>query len=198
MRQLLSGNEGTIEKSMGNFLQTASIIGPQICLLCEMMIYAILYKSNRCHNDQMKGSLSNRNIRERYRKNTITLSGQMLSFFAKIVLYILAFILLRFRKAFNMDNLAFNHCVNIVFRSLIALSLIVASPELRREYFGHRVKAFSNEKVQTPTDEEFELKTITEVSNAIQCNENSQHNHSGSSNISTKRNDDLRHLVQKQ
>ena len=103
----------------------------------------------------------------------------MLSFFAKIVLYILAFILLRFRKAFNMDNLAFNHCVNIVFRSLIASSLIVASPELRKEYFGHRVKgtpvkAFSNENVQTPTDEEFELKTITGVSNAIQCNENSQ------------------------
>ena len=180
MRRLLSGNEGTIETSMGNILQTATLIAPQICLLIEMMIYAILYKSNRCHNDQLKGSLSNLHIRERHRKNTITLSGQMLSCFAKIVLYILAFILLRFRKAFNMDNLAFNHCVNIVFRSLIASSLIVASPELRREYFGHRVKdervkAFSNEKVQTPTDEEFELKTITVgVSNAIQCNENSQ------------------------
>ena len=184
MRRLLSGNEGTIETSMGNFLQTASLIGPQICLLCEMMIYAILYKSNRCHNDQMKGSLSKGSIRERYRKNTITLSGQMLSFFTKIVLYILAFILLKFRKAFNMDDLAFNHCVNIVFRSLIASSLIVASPELRREYFGHRVKAFSNEKFQTPTDEEFELKTITGVSNTSQCNENSQHNRS--SNISTK------------
>ena len=85
----------------------------------------------------------------------------MLSFFAKIVLYILAFILLRFQEALNMDNLAFNHCVNIVFRSLIASSLIVASPELRREYFGHRIKEFSNSKVQTPTDEEFELKTIT-------------------------------------
>ena len=174
MRIFLSGNEGTIETSMGNFLQTASLIGPQIFLLSEMMIYAILYKTNKCHNDQMKDSLSSTSIRDRYRKNTITLCGQMLSFFAKIILYILAFILLRFRKAFNMDDLAFNHCVNIVFRSLIASSLIVASPELRREYFGHRVKAFSNGKVQTPTDEEFELKTITGVSNAFQCNENSQ------------------------
>ena len=174
MRIFLSGKEGTIETSMGNFLQTASIIGPQICLLSEMMIYAILYKTNKCHNDQMKDSLSSTSIRDRYRKNTITLSGQMLSFFAKIVLYILAFILLRFRKAFNMDDLAFNHCVNIVFRSLIAVSLIVASPELRREYFGHRVKAFSRVKSQTPSVEELELKTVTGVYDTFQCNENSQ------------------------
>ena len=73
MRQLLLGNEGTIETSMGNFLQTASIIGPQICLLSEMIIYVVLYINNKCHNDQMKGSLSNRQIHDRYRWFMISL-----------------------------------------------------------------------------------------------------------------------------
>ena len=35
-----------------------------------------------------------------------------------------------------MDNSAFNHFVNIIMRSLIAICLILGSPELRREYFG--------------------------------------------------------------
>ena len=63
----------------------------------------------------------------------------MLSFFAKIILYILAFVLIKFRKAFGMDNSTFNQIVNFIMRSLIAISLIVASPEIRRKYFGELV-----------------------------------------------------------
>ena len=35
-----------------------------------------------------------------------------------------------------MDKSTFNHLVNIIMRSLIAICLILGSPELRREYFG--------------------------------------------------------------
>ena len=133
------GNVNTIQFRLGNFLQSASVLGPQILLLSEMIIYITLYKSNKIHNDHMKDTetIGKRSLHARYRKNTITLSGQMLSFFTKIVLYILAFVLLKFRKSLNMDNLSFNHCVNIVMRAFIGISLIVASPELRREYFGN-------------------------------------------------------------
>ena len=56
-----------LKKTVGNSLQSVSLIGPQICLLLEMVIYVTLHKNNTSHNDKMKGSLNSNQLHARYR-----------------------------------------------------------------------------------------------------------------------------------
>ena len=88
----------------------------------------------------------------------------MLSFFTKIFIYILALLLLKSRKALGMDNSTFNHCVNIAIRPLFGISLIMASPEMRRNYAGENdcVKMTGSIKNPSKTPKEDKNSPIVE------------------------------------
>ena len=50
-----------------------------------------------------------------------------------------------------MDNSTFNHCVNIAMRSLFGISLIMASPEMRRNYFGENDCVIMTGSIKNPS-----------------------------------------------
>ena len=57
-----------MKNTTGKVLRISSLVLPVIFLMGEMIIYIILYRENNFHNNQMKDSLSKRNLHARYRQ----------------------------------------------------------------------------------------------------------------------------------
>ena len=57
-----------MKNTIGKVLRISSLVLPVIFLMGEMIIYIILYRENNLHNNQMKDSLSKRNLHARYRQ----------------------------------------------------------------------------------------------------------------------------------
>ena len=114
---------------LGNLLRILTVIIFQLLFVGEIIIYIKLYFTLRKHDEGMKDLISTNDLRQRKRKNIISLSGQVISFFVEFFtsLYVLGII---FNQDFSDASLA--PIVKIVSTSIVSISQLWTSHELRR------------------------------------------------------------------
>ena len=95
----------------------------------EMIIYIKLYFTLWKHDENMKDKISTDDLHQRKRKNIISLSGQVISFFVEFLtsIFILA-------NIFNQDfaDASFTPIVKIISTSIVSISQLWTSHELKR------------------------------------------------------------------
>ena len=105
------------------------ILVHQSIVVGEMIIYIRLYYTLWNHDEGMKNKISFDDLRQRKRKNIISLSGQAISFFVEFFLSIIVI-----ANLFN-QNLVDASLFPIVFitsTSIISISQLWTSHELKR------------------------------------------------------------------
>ena len=95
----------------------------------EILIYMKLYYTLWNHDESIKNKITDDDLRQRKRKNIIGLSGQVVTFFVEFFgsLIIIANI---FNQ--NLINASVAPIINIVVTSIISISQLLTSHELKR------------------------------------------------------------------
>ena len=101
----------------------------QSIVVGEMIIYIRLYYTLRNHDEGMKNKISFDDLRQRKRKNIISLSGQVISFFVEFFISMLVI-----ANIFNQNlvDVSFIPILFITSTSMISISQLWTSHELKR------------------------------------------------------------------
>ena len=118
--------------NLGPFLIQMSILIAQIQILTELGIYIVIFWTLYNANQTPKLGLTKDTINKRNRKNVITLSGQVISFFIETLC---AIIMSSLYSGFELVEPAAVTPMLVIASSIISVSQIVTSPELRQFYF---------------------------------------------------------------
>ena len=114
---------------LGDQLRILTVVIFQLMFVGEIVIYIKLYFTLWKHDEGMKDKITTDDLHQRKRKNIISLSGQVISFFVEFLtsLYILGII-------FNQDlsDASLAPIVKITSTSIVSISQLWTSHELKR------------------------------------------------------------------
>ena len=120
-------NQSQEEKDRGKSLLHASILFGQSFIILEFICYLVLFFSLREQNKSFINIVQEDVLKARTKKNTITLSGQAITFLVEVTFSILLQISVHF--VFGLGALT---VAGLVATGAITASQILSSPELRR------------------------------------------------------------------
>ena len=101
----------------------------QSIFICELVIYMKLCYSLWKHDQGMKDKISENDFRLRKRKNIITLTGQVISFFTEFLTSLLLILVIHNDLMFNASLVPI---VRILSSTVISISQLWTSHELKR------------------------------------------------------------------
>ena len=139
MDHIIKKAKGTSEWTISVSIQftNANLIFLQILIALELVAYLILFWHLKKYN-QNKGKelgLSKEKLYQRKKQNILTFLGQFASFVTEIFVTIIIQIMLVYNGS-NAGN-GLIPAIAITSSAILTITFFVASPELKRFYFGH-------------------------------------------------------------
>ena len=118
--------------SLGKQFHACGMVFIQLFMVAKFIMYIILFKDLYQHNKELQNvnslGLSATTLQNRQRKNVITLSGQCFHFVIEMIICFIIYF------AIQMNFSALN--IRLCLGTLLVAFYFVASPELKRFYFG--------------------------------------------------------------
>ncbi len=125
------------QKENGKHLLHSSILFCQAFVILEFVFYVVLFFSLREKNKSFFKIVQQDVLEKRAKKNTITFTGQAITFIVEVTYIILMQLLIQFGKVGGFFEPGILPCCMMAAMAIITSSQILASPELRRFIQGY-------------------------------------------------------------
>ena len=121
---------------LGRKILTSVLAFGQAMVIVEFVCYLFLFQSLLEHNKSLFKMVQEDILKKRAKKNTITFTGQVITFAIEVLYTILMQVLINFGTIGGFFEAGAIPCALLLPMAAVTVTQIMTSPELRRFYVG--------------------------------------------------------------